>query len=52
MVSAANSEMSGAKFKASQQELRLLKMLRHSLNLDRLNAAAKERSARARYIKG
>ncbi len=41
-----------ADLKASQEELRLLEMLRHSLNLDRLNAAAIERSARARYTTG
>ncbi len=52
MVSAANSEMSRAELKVSQQELRLLEMLRHPLNLDRLNAAAIERTARARYTTG
>ncbi len=41
-----------ADLKASQEELRLLEMLRHSLNLDRLNAAAIERAARARYTTG
>ena len=35
--------------KAEQEELRLLEMLRHTLNLDRLNAAAIERATRARY---
>ena len=34
---------------ASQEELRLLEMLRHRLNIDRLNAAAIERGARARH---
>lgn len=38
-----------ADLKASQEELRLLEMLRHALNLDRLHAAAIERAARARY---
>ncbi|MBO6783646.1 MAG: tellurite resistance TerB family protein [Alphaproteobacteria bacterium] len=38
-----------ADLKASQEELRLLEMLRHTLNLDRLHAAAIERAARARY---
>jgi len=52
MVSAANSDMSRAEPKESQQELRLLEMLRHSLNLNRLNAAAIERTARARYTTG
>ena len=41
-----------ADLKASQEELRLLEMLRHSLNLNRLNAAAIERTARARYTTG
>lgn len=36
--------------KASQEELRLLEMLRHKLHVDRLVAAAIERGARARYI--
>jgi tellurite resistance protein len=35
--------------KAEQEELRLLEMLRHTLDLDRLNAAAIERATRARY---
>lgn len=34
---------------ASQEELRLLEMLRHGLEVDRLTAAALERGARARY---
>ncbi len=34
---------------ASQEELRLLELLRHRLNLDRLIAAAIERAARARF---
>ena len=45
-------DMSRAELKESQQELRLLEMLRHSLNLNRLNAAAIERTARARYTTG
>ncbi|WP_430436030.1 tellurite resistance TerB family protein [Oceanibaculum nanhaiense] len=36
--------------KASQEELRLLEMLRHKLHVDRLVAAAIERGARARYM--
>jgi tellurite resistance protein len=35
--------------KASQEELRLLELLRHGLEIDRLAAAAIERAARARY---
>jgi len=35
--------------KASQEELRLLEMMRHALDIDRLNAAAIERGAAARY---
>ncbi len=38
-----------ADLRASQEELRLLEMLRYSLDLDRLHAAAIERAARARY---
>lgn len=34
---------------ASQQELRLLEMLRHEIEVDRLTAAAIERGARARF---
>lgn len=34
---------------ASQEELRLLEILRHGLDVDRLTAAALERGARARY---
>ena len=36
---------------ASQEELRLLEMLRHRLDIDRLAAAAIERGARARFAK-
>jgi tellurite resistance protein len=35
---------------ASQEELRLLEMLRHRLEIDRLIAAAIERGARARHM--
>lgn len=35
---------------ASQEELRLLEMLRHALEIDRLHAAAIERGARARHM--
>ncbi|MGE5270146.1 MAG: tellurite resistance TerB family protein [Thiohalocapsa sp.] len=34
---------------ASQEELRILELLRHRLNVDRLTAAAIERGARARF---
>lgn len=34
---------------AAQEELRLLEMMRHALDIDRLNAAAIERGAAARY---
>lgn len=34
---------------ASQEELRLLELLRHRLDIDRLHAAAIERGARARH---
>ena len=36
---------------ASQEELRLLEMLRYRLDVDRLTAAAIERGARARFAK-
>jgi tellurite resistance protein len=35
---------------ASQEELRLLEMIRHRLDVDRLTAAAIERGARARHM--
>lgn len=35
---------------ASQEELRLLEMIRHRLGVDRLHAAAIERGARARHM--
>lgn len=34
---------------AAQEELRLLEIMRHALDIDRLNAAAIERGAAARY---
>ena len=34
---------------ASQEELRILELIRHRLNVDRLTAAAIERGARARF---
>ena len=36
---------------ATQEELRLLEMLRHRISVDRLTAAAIERGARARYMR-
>ncbi|HWK45314.1 MAG TPA: tellurite resistance TerB family protein [Stellaceae bacterium] len=36
---------------ASQEELRLLELIRHRLSVDRLIAAAIERGARARFMK-
>ena len=39
-----------ADLSASQEELRLLEMLRHRLDVDRLAAAAIERGARARHM--
>jgi tellurite resistance protein len=36
---------------ASQEELRILEMLRHQIGVDRLTAAAIERGARARYTR-
>lgn len=38
--------------RASQEELRMLELLRHGLDVDRLTAAALERGARARYTIG
>jgi tellurite resistance protein len=35
--------------KANQEELQLLELIRHRLNVDRLSAAAIERGARARF---
>jgi tellurite resistance protein len=41
-------ELVAADGEASQEELRVLEMIRHRLNVDRLTAAAIERGARAR----
>jgi tellurite resistance protein len=41
-------EVAAADGSASQEELRLLELIRHRLDLDRLTAAAIERGARAR----
>lgn len=35
---------------ASQEELRMLELIRHKIDVDRLTAAALERGARARYM--
>lgn len=42
-------DLIAAEGRASQEELRLLEMLRHRLAVDRLTAAAIERGSRARY---
>lgn len=42
-------EVAAADGSASQEELRLLELIRHGLNIDRLIAAAIERGARARF---
>ncbi|GAB4223688.1 MAG: tellurite resistance TerB family protein [Kiloniellaceae bacterium] len=44
-------DVAAADGKASQEELRLLEMLRHRLAVGRLPAAAIERGARARYMR-
>jgi tellurite resistance protein len=44
-------DIAAADGKASQEELRLLQMLRHRLKIERLAAAAIERGARARYAR-
>lgn len=42
-------DLAAADGEATQEELRMLELLRHRLNLDRLIAAALERGARARF---
>ncbi|HYG89530.1 MAG TPA: tellurite resistance TerB family protein [Azospirillum sp.] len=44
-------DIAAADVKASQEELRLLELLRHKLGIDRLCAAAIERGARARHMR-
>jgi tellurite resistance protein len=44
-------DIAAADISASQEELRLLEMLRHRLGVDRLCAAAIERGARARHMR-
>ncbi|HYC01706.1 MAG TPA: tellurite resistance TerB family protein [Azospirillaceae bacterium] len=43
-------EVVAADGKASQEELRMLELIRHGLDVDRLTAAALERGARARHL--
>ena len=43
-------DVAAADGEASQEELRLLEMLRHRLGIDRLVAAGLERGARARFM--
>ena len=43
-------DVAAADGEASQEELRVLEMIRHRLNIDRLIAAAIERGARARFM--
>lgn len=47
---AVGCEVAAADGKVSQEELRLLEMIRHELEVDRLAAAAIERGARARNM--
>lgn len=44
-------DVAAADGETSQEELRLLELLRHRFNLDRLTAAAIERGARARFLR-
>lgn len=44
-------DIAAADAKATQEELRLLELLRHRLGVDRLCAAAIERGARARHMR-
>lgn len=49
---ALSVEVAAADLHAGQEELRLLMMIRHKLDIDRLIAAGIERGARARYARG
>ena len=49
---AISCDIVAADGQASQEELRLLEMIRHSLDIDRLVAAGIERGARARHMPG
>lgn len=44
-------EVAAADGVATQDELRILEIIRHELNIDRLIAAGIERGARARYVR-
>jgi Tellurite resistance protein len=44
-------DVAAADGKVTQEESRMLEMIRHRLNIDRLAAAAIERAARARFTK-
>lgn len=44
-------EIVAADIRASQEELRMLELVRHRLDIDRLTAAAIERGARARHTR-
>ncbi len=43
-------EVAAADLQVRQEEIRILEMIRHGLDLDRLNAAAIERGVRARHM--
>lgn len=49
---ALSVDVAAADLHAAQEELRLLMMIRHKLDIDRLIAAGIERGARARYTRG
>lgn len=44
-------DVAAADLEADQEELRLLEMIRHKLDIDRLAAAAIERGVRARHVR-
>ena len=50
-VYALACDVAAADGSVAMEEMRLLEMLRHELDVDRLNAAAIERGARARHMK-
>lgn len=45
------AEVAAADLQVGQEELRLLEIIRHKLDIDRLTAAAIERATRARHLK-
>ncbi len=49
---ALGCDVAAADGMVSPEEMRLLELLRHELDIDRLHAAAIERGARARYLVG